>query len=434
MIEKPQLPLNQGQQAAAEGFFSFLFQDAKELNISGPGGVGKTFLMGHLIDQVLPQYFQTCQMMGIPPEYDEVVMTATTNKAAEVLGQNTGRPTETVHSFMNLKVVDNYETGESKISRTQNWRMHQRKILFVDEGSMVDSPLLKEIREGTCNCKVVYVGDHCQLAPVKERISPIYTQGLPFYELTQPMRNADQPALQAICTQLRHTVETGEFLPIQLVPGVIDLLDNQQMEAELRAVFLDPTVDSRILAYKNQRVCDYNAFIREVRGQPEMFQAGEFLVNNSAIRFKSGMLSVEDQVQVLNLKEQTSLIEIEDGVELEVRYADLQGPYGDIFTGIPIPVNRQHYTDLVKYYGRTKNWNRYYHLKNNYPDLRERDAATVYKAQGSTHDTVYIDLGNLSECHNPNQAARMLYVAFSRARTRVALFGKLAPKYGSLVQ
>jgi ATP-dependent exoDNAse (exonuclease V) alpha subunit len=60
-------------------------------------------------------------------------------------------------------------------------------------------------------------------------------------------------------------------------------------------------------------------------------------------------------------------------------------------------------------------------------------AKTVHKSQGSTHDDVYIDLGNISTCHNPNQAARMLYVAFSRARNRVFLFGQLAEKYGGLI-
>ena len=74
--------LNQGQQAAADGFFSFLFSTNSQMIISGPGGVGKTYLMGHMIDRVMPEYFNTCTLMGIKPEYDGVVMTATTNKAA----------------------------------------------------------------------------------------------------------------------------------------------------------------------------------------------------------------------------------------------------------------------------------------------------------------------------------------------------------------
>ena len=214
--------LNQGQRVAAEGFFSFLFGSDKELNISGPGGVGKTFLMGVLIDEIMPRYFDTCKLMGIEPEYDEVVMTATTNQAAEVLALSTGRPTETIHSLMNLTIKDDFKTGRSLLVKTRSWFVHERKIIFVDEGSMIDTPLRNIILEGTNNCKIVYVGDHCQLAPVMESLSPIYRNNLPFFELTEPMRNNKQAALMSVCNQLRNTVETGVFQPIQIVPGVID--------------------------------------------------------------------------------------------------------------------------------------------------------------------------------------------------------------------
>jgi exodeoxyribonuclease-5 len=44
-----------------------------------------------------------------------------------------------------------------------------------------------------------------------------------------------------------------------------------------------------------------------------------------------------------------------------------------------------------------------------------------------------VDLTNISTCTIPNQAARMLYVAFSRARTRVIMYGNLAPRFGGLI-
>ena len=47
---------------------------------------------------------------------------------------------------------------------------------------------------------------------------------------------------------------------------------------------------------------------------------------------------------------------------------------------------------------------------------------------------VFIDLGDISTCHNPNQAARMLYVAVSRARHGIYFYGELASKYGGLVK
>ena len=81
----------------------------------------------------------------------------------------------------------------------------------------------------------------------------------------------------------------------------------------------------------------------------------------------------------------------------------------------------------------TKNnwdWSTYFSLKNKYPDLRDRDASTIHKAQGSTHDTVYVDLDDLCTCTNPLTAARLFYVAVSRARKRVVFYGNLSKKYG----
>lgn len=429
-------PLNQGQEDAANAFFHFLFTDQKEFIISGPGGVGKTFLMGHLIDTIMPRYYDTCTLMGLKPEYDQVQMTATTNKAAEALSLATGRPTKTIHSFLNLKVQDDYATGTSKLTRTGAWTVHSRVILFIDEASMIDFPLLEEILGSTMNCKIVYVGDHCQLAPIKEPLSPIYRKGIPFYELTEPMRNNGQPALMALCRQLRHTVETGEFRPIQIVPGAIDWCDDEDMQEGMRQIFADPHHTSRILAYTNKRVTEFNDFIRGVRGLGHEYVTGECLINNNAIQLggRNGrMLSVEEEVEIVSQSGVTIKEFIDDGAELEIRRCDLTTRLGETFKDVPLPVDRDHFHSLIKYFQGRKNWNRYFYLKNTYPDLRPRDANTAYKAQGSTYDTVFIDLGNISACNVPNQVARMLYVAVSRPRLRIFLYGELAAKYGGLL-
>jgi len=425
------VPLNAGQQAAADGFMKFLFGPEKELCISGPGGVGKTYLLSYLIDHVMPEYHKMCQMMGIPPLYTEVVMTATTNKAAEVLATATQRPTSTIHSFLSLVIKENYETGVTYLDRGKGWTIHYNQIIVIDEASMIDTPLRKLIHEGTMNCKIIYVGDHCQLSPVMEAISPVYANNLPFYELEEQMRTTI-PELQAVNAQLRETVKTGVFHPIKAVPGIIDWFDGDQMEAEIARTFKQQTHEARILAYTNQRVIDYNAHIRELRGLGADFTVGEFLVNNSNVTLSSNTMHVEEEVEIIDIASQHEFIDIEGQAELEVVTCTLQNRYSEVYRDVMVPVDRDHYTKLLKYYAKQRMWRTYYALKN-LPDLRQRDAATVHKSQGSTYDTVFIDLHDLSTCRHPDQAARLLYVAFSRARHRVVCYGELAEKFGGMV-
>lgn len=421
---------NSGQKLAAEAFFDFLLTDTKGFILSGPAGVGKTYWMGYIIDEIMPQYLKTCELMGMKPEYTDVTMTATTNKAAEVLGLSTQRDTSTIHSFMNIRVREDYDLGKQFLTRTPQWVVHQNRIIFIDEFSMIDSDLDDIINSGTENCKIVYVGDQYQLPPVFETLTPVLRKGYPVFELTEQMRNSGQPALMAICEQLRETVRTGVFKPIQTVPGVIEHLDDNQMQIELiNALVANPEPNSRILAYSNKQVNLFNEYVREQRQLPNLFTTGETLVNNSMLKLNAKqILSVEASVKVIDARG-TRVEKIGRDGEFEVQELLIRTPYhGDHM--VLVPTDKGHYDQLIKYFKRIKDWVNFYKLQQQYADLRPRDASTVHKSQGSTYDTVFIDLENISKCTQPDVAARMLYVAFSRAKHKVYLYGRLADRFG----
>jgi len=428
-----ELSLNAGQQEVADGFFKFLLSSDPELIISGAGGTGKSFLISQLVDKVIPSYNNTCAIMGIDPEYDEVFITATTNKAAEVLAENIKRPTQTIHSWLSLKVHSDYKTGKTTLTRTNGSRVQENKILFIDEVSTMDTELIELLRGLTHKCKIIFVGDHCQLAPVLESKPPIFKTPKPFFTLTEQMRNNTQPALMALCQQWRDTVETGVFKPIHLVPGVIDHLDNTTMPIELKNHLLDPDHNNRILCYTNDRVVAYNNHIRHIRNLPFEFQIGERLINANAVKLSHRMLSVEEELQITAQSSNIEEVVVSADVTLKLRKTSFISNIGDVITDIPIPVNREHFTEVVKYFRQTKNWGSYFTFKEKYPELRQRDGSTVHKAQGSTYDCVFIDLTNISTCHQVEQVARMMYVAVSRAKYRIFFYGQLAEKYGGVV-
>lgn len=424
--------LNQGQKGAAEAFLKFLFdREARGFILSGPAGTGKTYLMGYITDVIIPRYHEMCKAMGIPVDYTEVAMTAMTNKAAEVLGQNVRQPVGTLQSFLNLTVSNDYSTGRSNIKKTSRWTIHANKVIFIDEASMLDTPLFATLLEGTLNCKLVFVGDRHQLSPVMEKISPIYRQDYPVYELLEPVRNANSPDLMALCDQLRTTVETGVFHPIQVIPGVINHLDDEQMEAALHSYFGSQTMTSRIIAYTNARVNQFNDAIRELRNLPAYFQKGEILVNGSPAKLGKKTLAADMSVTVNSIGAPEE-IQFRPGVNLWVQNASLVTQNQELFVGARVPCDKDHYADLLKYYKNRKDFVTMYDLRENFFDLRPNDASTIYKAQGSTFENIFVDLSNISTCNMADTVARMLYVAVSRPKSQLFFYGDLAPKYGGL--
>lgn len=426
------LVLNQEQLVIADNFFEFLLSNEKELIICGPGGVGKTYLMGYLIDKVLPQYHDTCKMLGIPIVYKEVVMTAMTNQAAEVLAEASQKSTQTIHSYLNLIVKDNYTTGETNLVKTSKWDIKHNIILFIDECSMMDYKLLKLLRESVVNCKIVFVGDAYQLPPIKETVSNIYQENLPYFELTQQMRNNNKEGITKLCQQTRATIQSGIFKDIPVGLAGSHYLEAEQAEKEIITHFEHNQHNSIILTYTNNSAINYNQYIQELRGNTLPYTVGEFLVSNSTVELLHQRINTQQILKVLAVSQPEEFV-VDESTSLPVYYLTLEGTYGSIYKRVPVPMNTTYFTQLVKYYKKQAKWIPYFKLKNTIADLRQTDASTVHKAQGSTYNNVFIDLNDLGTCKVPNQFSRLLYVAISRARDNIFFFGSLPKKYGEII-
>lgn len=429
--------LTSSQQAAADAFFEFLMKEDKTFVISGGAGTGKTFTMAHLKNNVLKEYQANCKMLGIAEEYNDVIFTATTNKAAEVLEKATGENTKTIHSLLGLKVTEDYKTGKTFIQPTNRTQPIQGKILFIDESSMIDTELYKFIEELCSTSKVIFVGDHAQMAPVNEEISPIYLNVDPhnFVFLDKPVRNAGQPALVDLCAQLRDTVENGIFHPIEPVPGVIEYLEPQEMSNKVTEYFTEFNDSAKILCYTNSRVMAYNDHIRDMRGKPHHFEKEDILIVASAFVQGTKMLGVEREVEVIEITDEPrdggykGYAKEFDG-PLMYREATVTARSGNMVTVRGrVAENPEHLRAVLKSLSRKKDWQQYFAVKNSYMDLRDRDACTVYKSQGSTYETVFIDIGNIGTSRDAAQVARMLFVGASRATTKVYLYGQLPGRY-----
>ena len=83
----------------------------------------------------------------------------------------------------------------------------------------------------------------------------------------------------------------------------------------------------------------------------------------------------------------------------------------------------------LKFFSSCKAWEKFFKIKNGYPDLRSVSASTTHKAQGSTYDSVIVDLADIGKSTNKEQTARLQYVALSRPRSRLYIRGQLPERY-----
>lgn len=435
--------LNEGQQKAADGFMGFLFNNDKELIISGPGGSGKTFLLGHLIDKIMPIYEQSAETLGVPLKYRSVNMVATTHKAAEALSSNTNYPTGTIQSLLSLTVQTDFSTGKTKLVRSRKTEPVTNQIIVCDEASFVDHSLHSYASTIPYESKIIWVMDHCQLPPVMAQMAIEPNQGRKMYELTEPMRNAGQPALVNLCYSLREAIrlDTDTIPDIEIVPGVVDLFDGPQLQQFINDQFKDPEnpLDIRILGYTNAKVVNYNNYIRNLRKHPAHFIEGDRLVSNGILKRRDDdkiLTTTEQEVQILSMGDPYELV-LDHGrnASIIVRNGSFKNSLGDTHHNIPFPEDVEHLRELIKYYAKvgksTHDWSMYFMLKESFPDFRDSSASTVHKSQGSTYDVSIIDLNDLARCHQPKLLRRLLYVAISRARGRVIFYGNLPKSLGN---
>lgn len=430
MTNSPLPTLTEDQQAAADAFVAFLASGAPEFVISGGAGVGKSTLLRYLHDGTFLNNVAT--LFGLKLPQLDWQFTATTNKAAEVLQSMGFHDACTIHSYLGIKVSNDFEAGTTRIERTSRSPIMRDKLIVIDECSMVDTKLRKLIQEGTYNCRILYVGDHCQMAPITETLSPVFKDTIPAV-INEIVRSKNAPPITELCLQLRETVETGVFKKIQEVSGFIDYLTPAQAQQELHDHFvLNQGEEDRVLYFRNESVLAMNDWIRAQRGLPPEFQPGETLVSNgatNAIATPSGnayMLSVEQQIHIDNVSPVEKLDLRAYNIDAEIETYTVDSQYGT-YRVAKYPA---HLKQALQILSRAKSWHNFFRLKEDFADLRMREACTVYKAQGSTYRTVFIDLGDIARCNNPAQVARMLYVACSRPTHRICFIGRLPEKYG----
>lgn len=383
-----EVQLNKGQEEAYSKLIEFMFSTEKYFILSGMPGTGKSTLINLIENKLLKMYQDTCACIGMEPKYDSVSVTATTNSAAD----NLSSTSRTIFSYLNL-IVRNRKLEQRSKPHTKG------EVIIIDEYTMLDDEAWKYV-EKLDGCKVILVGDKDQLLAVSG-MSPAIRR-LPInYELTEIMRTES--------TDILKVVRAFKALVNNEDPEELDLNNLTDVECispeDFDELICDPNfsfVDSRIITHTNQKSIECNQFIRAARGLPEHFTVGETVSNNSYRAIGNCSFKTDSEFQILEVNPVIYKGLTEEGVDqlntYKVRHA---GGTNIIIHG---PDKYRHF------------------------DLRSRYSSTVYKAQGRSFETIYIDLTGFPENISREVLVRSLYVGASRARKKVVFIGELSER------
>ena len=178
----------------------FLHTDDQVFVLSGYAGTGKTFLINHVIKDVLL----------LEPGVEAVFVTPT-GKAATVLAQS-GTVAGTVHSLIYIRNEDEFDVDENgEIIEREELSFYKRekidekiKLIVIDEASMVNETVLNDLLSFGVKC--LFCGDGAQLPPVNGTCPLLVT---PHFTMKEIVRQAaDNPIIQ-LATMARN----GESIP-----------------------------------------------------------------------------------------------------------------------------------------------------------------------------------------------------------------------------
>lgn len=430
--------LTQDQINATNAFLDFLVSDEQFFVIQGAAGTGKSFLIRNLLETFYGKYSAYCLLLQCDRKKFDIRITATTNKAVNViadylqdlLASRKDLKISTIYSLLGLKVTNDRKTGKTTLTASNNQGPDvlvggsNTPLVFIDEASFISEELHEIITatlKNNLHAKIVYIGDKYQLAPVGQTFSAMDFIQCPKVSLNEVIRNGGH--ILATGTQFRKTVETGVFQPIHY--NGVDIIHARGPEFKTRVEqsFMhhgwDPGV-SKILAWTNETVQAYNQHIRKTLGLPEQYSVGEYVITNEFINGPSGfMCAVDTEVEITAFDKTPIDIFGVTGNMVEIDHAYVSF----------LPTNFADAKALMKKLAADKDWSKFFEVKETWFDLRPVYASSIHKAQGSTYDTVFLDLADIGKNWNATDVARLLYVGITRAAKQVVCYGFLPDRY-----
>lgn len=391
------------QQAAFDNIIKSL-DNGQNYCLQGYAGTGKSTLCRRIVEHYGAK---------------NVVLTAPTHKASNVLQELTSGTSQTIHSL--LKLVPK----KGKLVQTSNKTINTPKVVIIDECSMIDDELLGFI-ERCIDSPILFVGDPAQLPPVangqnisssfntenKSVLTDIVRQakGNPFISYSVTLRN-EGFCKEKVPFDKQHIVQLN---PESVISNALKIYER----GGITAAWTNATVDyinfgCHDSIYKEGS--DYTVGEKLIVGSPVLAQNGsDVLIDNG------------DIVTVLDIKagiKEESKKEVVDVLDIPVWDIKIENSKGETVTIQTIRrSSKTMYDAYLKRMADRLDWNRYYRWKESIIDVKHCYAMTCHKLQGSTYPIVAVAVRDILQCRDEATRNKLMYVAMTRASNKIGLY------------
>jgi len=368
--------LSYDQILALSSITSFLDGKARSITLTGPAGSGKSYLVKELA------------------KLSNLAICATTNQAARLIDGMT------VHSLLSITPKRDYKTGTEIFAINKKAKPLPPQIILIDEASMVSSDLFKLLM--STKHRFIFVGDRCQLPPVNEDVSKVFTSGEQVTLIQIHRQAAGSPIIQ-------QSIRLRNQQDITPINGVIIERKNEWLHD------FDKKLDLCV-SFTNKASIKWNRVI-----DPRLIGPWSNLITNDTIVFKDelGKDSIvigSSQVAIFDMREATFKGVSGHTVELE--------DIGEKFMPNDIDDAKSALREIAASCVKKKaSWRQYFEMKDHFVDLRFPYSMTVHKSQGQTVRNIYVDLPDIliSKRRDPSIYWKLAYVAITRASEKVII-------------
>lgn len=472
-VYKParEVTFTKDQQNAIDGLIKFINSSWDANNfivaLTGPAGTGKTFSLNYVI--------KNCKYTG------SVINCCTpTHKACRILSNALdGKKVDTIQSTFGFRLyvnIDNFDPNNPMFKPIGNTKLGQCRLLIVDEASMLNKELVKYIMNycKKAEIKVLFTGDSSQLAPVNESQSLAFKLASQVFVLKEIVRQDAINPITNLLEILRKDIVNRSYSFIDYItkhPNEYDstnsgyeVCDINEFAERIKYNFqeLDYTKDinlNKIVCYKNDRVNQWNNFVRQV-------VVGDYktILNKDDLIMSYTSIVNEFSELIFNNSEEYIIHDIIPSTDNQYGFdgylVRFQAIYGGDITPSMFVVNLRDKFTMEKYYNiitglvenakngtdRVSGWKAYYSFKRKYltinvikdrlgkvlfdKDIDYGFALTSHKSQGSTYNHVYVDLKDMIYTNkgtiftNTDDVLRRIYVACSRASKNLTILWK----------